>query len=311
MLDTREALEQLRTLHDYVRWGASRFREAGLVYGHGTDNALDEAAALVLHTLHLSPTIPEPYWQARVTRTEGEAILARMQRRIDERLPVPYLTHEGWFAGLPFYVDTRVLVPRSPIAELIESGFTPWLAPDAVEHVLDLGTGSGCIAIACALAFEDAAVDASDLSDDALEVARINISRYGLERRVHPVRADVFEGLPAGRRYDLIVANPPYVDAADMDRLPPEYRHEPSEGLAAGDDGLDVVRRVLAGAPERLTDGGLLVVEVGNSAPAVEAAWPQVPFTWLEFERGGHGVFALTAAEVAAYAAAFRSPSDT
>ncbi|MFO7858657.1 MAG: 50S ribosomal protein L3 N(5)-glutamine methyltransferase [Ectothiorhodospiraceae bacterium] len=302
MLDTREALEQLHTLADYVRWGASRFREAGLVFGHGTDNALDEAAALVLHTLHLAPEIPETYWHTRLTRSEGEAIMARMQRRIDERVPVAYLTSEAWFLGLPFYVDRRVLVPRSPVAELVENGFAPWLEADAVRRVLDLGTGSGCIAVTCAMAFDEAEVDASDISQEALEVARINIARYGLEHRVQTVRADVFDGLLPGRRYDLIVANPPYVDARDMARLPREYRHEPELGLAAGDDGLTVVRRILAGAHERLTPDGLLVVEVGNSAHAVAAAWPQVPFTWLDFQRGGEGVFALTAADVADHA---------
>ncbi len=306
MFETHRPVESLVTLRDYVRWGASRFREAGLVFGHGTDNALDEAAALVLHTLHLEPDMPEPFWDARVTATEGEAIVARMERRVGERVPLPYLTHEAWFAGLPFYVDQRVLVPRSPVAELIAHRFAPWLDADAVERVLDLGTGSGCIAIACTLALDNARVDAADISEDALEVARVNIKRHHLEDWVRPVRADVFDGLASGTRYDLIVANPPYVDAGDMASLPEEYRHEPRLGLAAGDDGLDVVHRVLAEAPRWLNEGGLLVVEVGNSAPAVEAAWPEVPFEWLQFERGGHGVFVLTAAELAAHAGAFR-----
>lgn len=308
MFETHRPLESLVTLRDHVRWGASRFREAGLVFGHGTDNALDEAAALVLHTLHLDPDMPEAFWDARVTRTEGEAIIARMERRIGERLPLPYLTHEAWFSGLPFYVDQRVLVPRSPVAELIEHRFAPWLDADAVERVLDLGTGSGCIAIACALAFEHAVVDASDVSEDALEVARINIQRHQLQDWVRPVRADVFDGLDDGSRYDLIIANPPYVDAGDMAALPQEYRHEPRLGLAAGEDGLDVVHRVLAEASRWLSSDGLLVVEVGNSARAVEMAWPDVPFEWLGFQRGGHGVFALTAPELAAHAGAFYRP---
>ncbi len=308
MFDSHRPLDHLVSLSDYVRWGASRFREAGLVFGHGTDNALDEAAALVLHTLHLDPGLPDAFWEARVTRTEGEAIVARMERRIGERLPLPYLTHEAWFAGLPFYVDQRVLVPRSPVAELIEQGFAPWLDGDSVERVLDLGTGSGCIAIACALVLEHAVVDAADISDDALAVARINIKRHHLQDWVHPVQSDVFDGLEHGTRYDLIVANPPYVDAGDMASLPEEYRHEPRLGLAAGDDGLDVVHRVLAEAPRWLDENGLLVVEVGNSAAAVEAAWPEVPFEWMEFRRGGHGVFVITAAELAAHAGAFRRP---
>lgn len=311
MLDVEEPLNHLQTLRDYVRWSASRFRESGLVFGHGTDNAIDEAAALVLHSLHLPPDFPEEYWQARVTPTEGRAVLERVKRRIDERLPLPYLTREAWFAGLPFYVDARVLVPRSPIAEMIEAGFSSWSQTEGMERVLDLGTGSGCIAIACALAFEETVVDASDVSEDALEVASINVQRHQLGDRVRLIQADVFDGLPSGRRYDLIVANPPYVDAEDMARLPPEYRHEPRLGLAAGEDGLEVVHRVLADAADWLTADGLLVVEVGNSGPAVEAAWPGVPFLWIEFERGGHGVFALTSAELAEHAALFKAPRRT
>ena len=308
MLDVEEPLGYLRTLRDYVRWSASRFREAGLFFGHGTDNAIDEAAALVLHSLHLPPVIPDSYWDSRVTPTEGRAVLERAKRRIDERLPLPYLTREAWFLGLPFYVDSRVLVPRSPVAELIETGFAPWLDADNVERVLDMGTGSGCIAIACALAFEHAVVDASDISEDALEVAGVNVKRHHLRDWVHLHQADVFDGLPEGTRYDLIVANPPYVDAEDMAMLPAEYRHEPRLGLAAGEDGLDVVARVLADASQWLNENGLLVVEVGNSAVAVEQAWPDVSFTWIEFEHGGHGVFALTAEELDAHTATFRQP---
>lgn len=309
MLELDEPLSHLRTLRDYVRWSASRFREAGLVFGHGTDNALDESAALVLHSVHLPPVISDDLWQARVTPTEGRAILERVKRRIDERLPLPYLTREAWFAGLPFYVDNRVLVPRSPIAELVESGFAPWLDPERVERVLDMGTGSGCIAIACALAFDHAVVDASDVSDDALEVAGVNVQRHHLQDWVRLHRADAFDGLPRGERYDLIVANPPYVDADDMALLPEEYRHEPRLGLAAGDDGLDVVRRILAEAHQWLAEGGLLVVEVGNSAEAVEALWPQAPLVWIDFERGGHGVFAMTADDLRACEGLFGQPA--
>ncbi len=310
MLDVQDALNHLATLRDYVRWSASRFDEAGLVYGHGTDNALDEAAALVLHTLHLPPVIPDVYWEARLTSREAEAILARVRRRIEERLPLPYVTHEAWFCGLPFYVDQRVLVPRSPIAELIEAGFAPWLESDRVERVLDIGTGSGCIAIACAHAFPLAQVDAADVSEDALEVARMNIIRHQVDDQVEPLLSDVLAGVPLGRRYDLIVSNPPYVDAADMGQLPPEYRHEPRLGLEAGADGLNVVRRLLAQAEHYLTERGVLVVEVGNSQTAVEETWPDVPFLWLEFERGGHGVFLLTAEQVRTHAALFRATTS-
>ncbi|MFM1892655.1 MAG: hypothetical protein RLZ44_1732, partial [Pseudomonadota bacterium] len=222
-----DGVEQLETLRDWVRWGASRFEEAGLWYGHGTDNALDEALALVLHAIHLGHDLPSDYLDARLTRPEAERLLAMLRRRVEERVPLAYLTHEARFAGLEFYVNENVLVPRSPIAELIEDGFAPWLDPDEVTAVLDLCTGSGCIAIACAHAFPDASVDATDISPSALEVARVNVERYGLEDRVSLVRADVFEGLDGGQ-YDLIVSNPPYVSLDEMEELPEEYRHEPA-----------------------------------------------------------------------------------
>lgn len=292
---------ELQTMRDYVRWAASRFQEAGLVFGHGTDNALDEAAALVLHTLHLPMDLSAVWWETRLTAREAEAVVKRVRRRIRERLPLPYLTREAWFAGLPFYVDERVLVPRSPIGEIVQRQFEPWLAPESVERILDIGTGSGCIAIACAYAFPGAEVDAVDVSPEALDVARVNVERHRLQQRVTLFQSDLFAALPQDRRYDLIVSNPPYVDALDMSQLPPEYRHEPRLALEAGEDGLDLVRTILREAPARLTEGGILVVEVGNSGPALEAAFPDVPFVWLEFEHGEGEVFLLTAQQLADY----------
>lgn len=287
-----EALTELDAPLDFVRWGASRFSEHGLVFGHGTDNAVDEALALVLHALHLEPGVPDEVLRAKLTGTEKRAVVDLLKRRIESRKPAAYLTGEAWFSGMRFYVDERVLVPRSPIAEWIDRGFEPWLDPERVAQVLDLATGSGCIAIACAASFPTARVDASDISEDALAVAAINVRAHGLESRVRLLRSNGFEALPTG--YDLIVSNPPYVPRASYDTLPDEYRHEPELGLVAGEDGLAVVDEILRSAPDHLRPNGLLVVEVGEAAPALTGKYPKLPFTWLDLTQGGEHVFALT-----------------
>ena len=293
----KEAIAELRSVRDFIRWGASRFSAAGMVFGHGTDNAWDEASVLVLEALHLPPDIHAEAAGAVLTECERREVVALLVRRVKERLPAPYLTHEAWFAGIPFTVDERVLIPRSPIAEPIRQGFSPWLDETPLEHILDLGTGCGCIAIACALAFPQAEVDAVDVSADALEVTRMNILRHHMEDRVHAIRSDLYAALDE-RRYDLIVSNPPYVSKREMDALPPEYGHEPELGLAGGYHGLDIVVRILAGAHAHLHRRGALIVEVGNSQGALEQRFPHVPFTWLEFEHGGHGVFLLYAEQL-------------
>jgi len=285
------------TLADSIHVAATQLDEAGIYFGHGTDNALDEAAWLVLFALGLPPEVPDAVFATVLTDQERADVNSLIERRITTRLPAAYLTGTAWFCGLKFYVDERVLVPRSPLAELIMHGFEPWRGGLSVGSVLDIGTGSGCIAIACAWAFPEARVDAADISADALPVTRRNIDYYRLTDRVHAVQSDVYSGL-AGRRYDVIVSNPPYVDAEDMADLPEEFRHEPELGLASGPDGLDHVRLILTGAGEHLNPNGLLIVEVGNSAEALVDAYPQLPFTWLEFENGGQGVFLLRREEL-------------
>lgn len=297
-------VSDLFTLRDYLRWVSSEFHLAGLHYGHGTDSAWDEAVALCLGALHLPWNIDPAVLEARLLPVERQRIIALARERITTRRPLPYLLGESFFAGHPFSVDERVLIPRSPIAELIEDGFAAWFPEEPPASVLDLCTGSGCIGIATARYLPTCEVALADISQDALAVARQNITRHAVGERVRAVESDVFSGLE-GRRFDLIVSNPPYVDARDLALMPAEFRHEPSLALGAGSDGLEIVRRILREAREHLTDEGWLIVEVGNSDRHVEAAFPDVPFLWLEFERGGQGVFALSAAELDAHAASF------
>lgn len=289
-----EAVTELRTIGDMLRWGVSRFNDANIYYGHGTDNAWDEAIALVFHALHLPEEIGQQVIHSNLTSSEKHKIVELIIRRVRERLPVPYLTNKAVFAGLEFFVDERVLVPRSPIAEMIANRFSPWLYNKSVNRVLDLCTGSGCIAIACAYEFDEAEVDALDISADALDVAQINIENLGVMDRVFPIESDIFSAIPKGPHYDLIVSNPPYVDAEDIGDMPDEYQHEPEIGLASGRDGLDLTKRILANAADYMTEDGLLVVEVGNSMVHLIEQFPDVPFTWVSFENGGDGVFVLT-----------------
>lgn len=291
------------TLQDWLASTAQQIDESGVFLGHGTDNSWDEALHLTLPLLDIPFDANPSVLQRELTVDELTRLCAARERRIADRIPVPYVTRQAWFCGLPFYVDERVLIPRSPLGELIEDGFYPWLQHEP-DRILDLCCGSACIGIACTEAFPAAQVDAADISPDALAVAAINIERYGLQGRVALVESDVFSEL-AGRRYDLIVCNPPYVDADDMASLPDEYRHEPELALASGPDGLDFTRRLLREAIAHLTDNGILICEVGNSAAALEQAFPAVPFVWLEFARGGDGVFLLTAADLTAHAASF------
>lgn len=287
-----EAVSELHTLQDMIRWTVSRFNAAQLFYGHGTDNAWDEAVQLILPTLYLPIDVPPHVLNSRLTGSERLRVVERVIKRINERTPIAYLTNKAWFCGLEFFVDERVLVPRSPIGELIQAQFSPWLL-DEPTRIMDLCTGSGCIAIACAYVFPEAEVDAIDISADALQVAEQNIQDHGLEQQVFPIRSDLFRDLPK-EQYDIIVTNPPYVDQEDMNSLPDEFKHEPELGLAAGTDGLKLARRILANAPHYLTDNGILVCEVGNSMIHLVDQYPNIPFTWLEFENGGHGVFLLT-----------------
>ncbi len=289
--------EGLETVIDFIRWGGSIFKQADLYFGHGTDNAFDEAKVLVFYVLSLPQEIPDNYWDARLTIHERHQVVDIFQRRIETRKPAAYLAGEAWFAGLKFKVNEHTLVPRSPIAELIRQGYAPWVEADSVTHVLDLCTGSGCIGIASLTAFPSAEVDLVDISSAALEVAKQNVEQFGLNDFAHPIQSDLFSALE-GKQYDLIVSNPPYVDEIEMNALPPEFQQEPALGLAAGKDGLDLVRKILAEAPNYLKEDGTLIVEVGVSQYYVEQEYPELPLYWFEFEHGGEGVFAIQKSEL-------------
>lgn len=297
---------ELASIIDFIRYAASRFSAAGLTFGHSHDNAIDEAAHLVLGAVDLPPDMPPAYGAARLTADERERVLALIERRIDERVPVAYLVGATWFAGIRFRSDARALVPRSPIAELIESGFSPWLDGREVGRALDLCAGSGCIGIAMAAWNPSWRVDLVDISAPALELARENIALHDLGARVEAISSDLFAALD-GRRYDLIVSNPPYVTDDEYAALPGEYAHEPELGLASGADGLDACLRILAGAAEHLEEDGLLIVEVGESEHALTALLPDVPFVWIEFKVGPMGVFALERRDLVEHAAAIQA----
>lgn len=288
-------LAELVTVRDWLRYTVTRFNRNKVFFGHGCSNAFDEAVWLIMHALDLPADRLEPFMDACILGEERESLLALIERRVDERVPTAYLTNEAWLNGFRFKVDPRVIIPRSFFAELLEGGFSPWVSdPGQIGSALDLCCGSGCLAILMADAFPDAQVVAADLSEDALAVAHDNVDEYGLNGRIELIHSDLFDSL-AGRRFDLIISNPPYVTAAAMNALPPEYLHEPRMALAAGDDGLDIVRRILDQAGEHLNPGGLLAVEIGHNRAIVESAFPELPFVWLESTGGDDMVFLLRA----------------
>ena len=299
-INQAQTVKELHTIRDFIRFSMSQFYQYDIYFGHGTDNPWDEAVQLVLGALHLPWSSDQQLLDSRITSDEKRRVLEFLVQRVEQRRPLPYIIGEAWYAGLPFYVDERVLIPRSPVQEMIEQHFAPWFREGPVERILDLCTGSGCIGIVCAYAFEEAEVDVADISGDALEVARRNIQRHELTDRVHAVESDLFSNL-TGRRYDLIVSNPPYVDKADLESMPDEYQHEPASGLIAGEDGLDIVVRLLRDAALYLADNGILVVEVGYTHDALQAQYPEVPFIWLDFEQGGTGVLLLQADRLVHY----------
>jgi ribosomal protein L3 glutamine methyltransferase len=287
--------EVLLTVRDFIRYAVSRFNGHKLFFGHGSDNAWDEAVYLTLHALHLPPDQLEPFLDARLVAEERTRVLNLIDRRCDERLPAPYLTNEAWLQGFRFFVDERVIVPRSPIAELLMTHLSPWVPyPENIENILDLCTGSGCLAIIAAHQFPDSLVEATDISSEALSVAKINVAEHGLQERVTLGLGSLYGPLRAGRRYDLIISNPPYVNTKAMRDLPQEYRHEPNLALAGGDDGMDLVREILARAPERLTEQGMLVIEIGHERHNFEVAFPELAPMWLDTAQASDQILLLT-----------------
>ncbi len=285
------------TVRELIQRTEKQFTKADLFYGHGTDNALDEAFYLVMTAADLAFDCDEETLDKTIQQNMLTHIENLIDKRVNQRIPVAYLVNKAWFAGQQFYVDERVLIPRSPFAELITSQFTPWIPYDKVKSILDIGTGSACIAIACAYAFPDAVIDAVDIDDDAIEVANINISSHKLDARVRGTKSDLFEQLE-NKKYDLIISNPPYVGNDEMQTLPEEYSHEPGHALEANDNGLELVEQILKQASVYLNDGGIIAVEVGNSMEALIEKYPEMPFTWLEFEYGGEGVFLLNKSDL-------------
>ncbi|QOJ23106.1 MAG: 50S ribosomal protein L3 N(5)-glutamine methyltransferase [Gammaproteobacteria bacterium] len=288
-----QAQSQLHTIRDLLRFAVSQFNKAGLHFGHGSATAYDEAAYLILKTLYLPLDQLDPFLDARITGTECKLVLEIIERRVKDRIPAAYLTHEAWLGDFSFYVDERVIIPRSFIAELLQTQLSPWVIdPDRITAALDLCTGSGCLAILLAHSFPNATIDAADISTQALAVAHKNVQDYGLQERINLIESDLFSSL-RGKRYDLIISNPPYVNAESMTQLPQEYRHEPENALASGEDGLDATRQILQQAARHLADGGILIVEIGHNRDALEQAFPQLPFTWLETSGGDEFVFML------------------
>jgi ribosomal protein L3 glutamine methyltransferase len=300
---SQQAIDELKTVNDFLRWGVSRFNGSDIYYGHGTDNPWDECLSLISFALNMPPQLNADVLSSNLTLSERETIVELIALRITTKKPAAYLTNVAYFVDLPFYVNESVLVPRSPIGELIRNKFEG-LIKQKPTRIMDLCTGSACIAIACAYAFPDAEVDALDISPEALSIADENIHRLDVADQVVPIMSDVFSGV-SGLQYDLIVSNPPYVDAEDIDDMPEEFHHEPAIGLASGNDGLDITRVILAQAADHLTDDGVLIVEVGNSMIHLQAEYPQVPFNWIEFEHGGLGVFSLTKAQLVEYKSLF------
>lgn len=292
--------DSLHTLRDFIRYSLSQFGEKNIYLGHGTDNSWDEAVHLVLAAVHLPWDTNQAVLDSKLIDAEKERILDFIQQRVELRRPLAYITNEAWFCQLPFYVDQRVIIPRSPIAELIERQFSPWFVNPDVPLILDLCAGSGCIGIACAYAFEEAYVDLVDISDSVLEVAQINIDKHELGERVQAIQSDLFSELD-NKKYGLIVSNPPYVNAEDLSSMPEEYKHEPALALGSGADGLDITKRILQQAADYLTEDGILIVEVGNTEVNLTCQYPDLPIIWLELENGGNGVFVISCKSLQQY----------